>query len=377
MAGIYIHIPFCRKACHYCDFHFSTSLKTKEKVLSAIVTELCTRTSEIKGQAVETIYFGGGTPSLLSYDELHSILSALQREYEIIQHPEVTLEANPEDITPEALNHWKNLGFNRLSIGIQSFNEEILTWMNRAHDAKQALECVPLAQDAGFGNISIDLIYGVPHRTSVQWKEEVTKALALNTTHISAYCLTIEPQTAFGARAQKGEVLSSPNAQSADEYAALIALGRKHEMLPYEISNFSKPGFISQHNTNYWRGQSYLGIGPGAHSYVNGKRSWNVSHNVKYAKGIHDLDSISESEVLSIKDQYNEYIMTGLRQYKGVELEYIQHAFSCDLLSMFSGVIDSYSSSGHLTHTDGHLKLTEKGILLADRIASDLFQTND
>ena len=377
MAGIYVHIPFCRKACHYCDFHFSTSLKTKQQVLDALVTELTSRVSELENEQIETIYFGGGTPSLLSYAELNKVLSALQRTYGMSTNPEVTLEANPEDITPEALKLWKNLGFNRLSIGIQSFDEDILIWMNRAHDARQAHDCVPLAQAAGFSNISIDLIYGVPHRDPAHWAEEVKTALALNTTHISAYCLTIEPSTAFGARAKKGEVLSSPNTQSAEEFSTLIELGVPHGMKPYEVSNFSKNGFTSRHNTNYWKGRSYLGIGPGAHSYVNGKRSWNVSNNVTYAKGIHDLSSISEFEILSAVDQYNEYIMTGLRQTEGIDLTHIIKEFKCDLQALYPSIITSYVASRHLIHEGNHLKLSQKGILLADRIASELFQTND
>jgi len=377
MAGIYVHIPFCRKACNYCDFHFSTSLKSKKDILAAIEVELKSRAHEIGSEEVHTIYFGGGTPSLLSSAELGGVLSALQREYNVSSTPEITLEINPEDATISALKGWRDLGVNRLSVGIQSFNEEILSWMNRAHNAQQALECVRLAQACGFHNISIDLIYGVPHRTKEHWKQEVKTALLLNTTHISAYCLTIEPSTAFGARAAKGEVLSLPSEHSAAEFLMLIELGKPYDIVPYEISNFSKPGFTSRHNTNYWRGSNYLGIGPGAHSFVNGKRSWNVSNNITYYKGISDLRSISEFEVLTAVDQYNEYVMTGLRQTEGIDLNYITDRFKINVLALYPSIVNSYMASAHLQKTDSHLKLTEKGILLADRIASELFQTND
>ncbi len=373
MAGIYVHIPFCRKACHYCDFHFSTSFKTKDAVLAKMLSELEQRKSDLKGEIIETIYFGGGTPSLLSSVELKKFIELIRLNYDVSANAEVTLEANPEDISKELAISWYNLGINRLSIGIQSFNDEILSWMNRAHNVDQAFSSVKHSQDAGISNISIDLIYGVLQRNMDAWKTEVSQALSLNTTHLSAYCLTIEPKTAFGKKAAQGEILSSPNAESSEEFLTLIELGNKQGMNLYEISNFAKDGFISKHNSNYWKGVNYLGIGPGAHSFISNTRSWNISNNALYAKG----NFTSESEVLTPKDRYNEYVMTGLRRKEGIEKDTLLREYQVNLDKEFSEVLSHYSSTKDLILDQNRVYLTHKGLLLADLIAIELFLTNE
>ncbi len=377
MAGIYIHIPFCRKACHYCDFHFSTSLKTKENVLEGIRIEALQRRKELATSTIQTIYFGGGTPSILESEELGEILRVIHENYSVSSDAEITLEANPEDISSIKVKEWKELGINRLSIGIQSFDEEILSWMNRSHNADQALSAVKLAKESGIENVSIDLIYGVPHRNSEDWKNEILTAITLNTDHISAYCLTIEPDTVFGKKASKGEILSSPNSASSLEFLELVTVLSEHNIELYEVSNFSKLGCESKHNSNYWNGAEYIGLGPGAHSYGPGRRSWNISNNVLYAKGVQNNTPVSESETLSTIDEYNEYIMTNLRRVSGLNLEVLRQKFNVDLVDVFSETINQYQSSGNLVVLPNIVKLSIKGFLLADRIASDLFLTHD
>ncbi|HCY46642.1 MAG TPA: coproporphyrinogen III oxidase [Flavobacteriales bacterium] len=377
MAGVYIHIPFCRKACHYCDFHFSTSLKTKDSVLNGIHLEALQRKESIADQEIKTIYLGGGTPSLLSSSELENILDAIHTHYSVSSTPEITLEANPEDITDAVVKSWINLGINRLSIGVQSFNEDILTWMNRSHNSTQASSSVKTAQNAGISNISIDLIYGVPHRTPKDWMNELKSAIDLNTPHISAYCLTIEPETVFGKKAAKGAVLASPSAASSAEFIALVERLKDDGIHFYEVSNFSKLGFESKHNSNYWNRADYLGLGPGAHSFIDGTRSWNISNNALYAKGVKTGLPVSQSETLSSIDSYNEYIMTNLRRREGINPKLITANYGVTLSQNFKDILTRYEASKDLLIAENSIKLTQNGFLLADRIASDLFLTHD
>lgn len=377
MAGVYIHIPFCRKACHYCDFHFSTSLKTKDSVLNGIHLEALQRKESIADQEIKTIYLGGGTPSLLNSSELENILDAIHTHYSVSSTPEITLEANPEDITDAVVKSWINLGINRLSIGVQSFNEDILTWMNRSHNSTQASLSVNTAQNAGISNISIDLIYGVPHRTPKDWMNELKSAIDLNTPHISAYCLTIEPETVFGKKAAKGAVLASPNAASSAEFITLVDRLKDADIHFYEVSNFSKLGFESKHNSNYWNRADYLGLGPGAHSFIDGTRSWNISNNALYAKGLKTGMPVSQSETLSSIDSYNEYIMTNLRRREGINPKLITANYGVTLSQNFKDILTRYEASKDLLIAENSIKLTQNGFLLADRIASDLFLTHD
>lgn len=377
MAGIYVHIPFCRKACYYCDFHFSTSLKTKENVLSGILIEALQRKESLADQEVQTIYLGGGTPSLLSSGEIEDILTAIYKHYQISPAPEITLEANPEDIKEDSVKSWIKLGINRLSIGIQSFNEDILTWMNRSHNSSQASSSVKIAQKAGISNISIDLIYGVPHRSQKDWLNELKYAISLNTPHISAYCLTVEPNTVFGKKAAKGEVLSSPNESSSAEFITLVNSLKAADIHFYEVSNFCKVGFESKHNSNYWNRADYLGLGPGAHSFLAGTRSWNISNNAFYARNISTDTPVFESENLSVIDVYNEYVMTNLRRREGLNTRYILDELKVNVSIVFKDLLDRFLSSKDLVIEENYIKLTQKGFLLADRIASDLFLTHD
>lgn len=378
MSGIYIHIPFCKKACHYCDFHFSTSLDRKKDLVSAINKEILHRASSLEGQRVDTIYFGGGTPSILSYDELMSIFDTIQGHFNISSHPEITLEANPDDLTALHLRELKRTPINRFSIGIQSFRDEDLKMMNRAHEAKDGEYSVKAAQDAGFENITIDLIYAIPGLSMDHWKRNVEKALHLDVPHLSAYCMTIEEKTAFGKWEKTGKLVQAPDTLANDQYTYLvlqtILAGYDH----YEVSNFGREGFHSRHNTAYWQGIPYLGIGPSAHSFDgNRTRRWNVSNNPLYIKALEENTGYWEEEKLSDRDLYNEYIMTGLRTAKGIQIDTVANRFGVELLAQFEEEISGYLEEEWMERNGDQLRLTEKGFFLADRIASDLFLVNE
>ncbi len=323
--GIYIHIPFCKQACHYCDFHFSTSLKKKGELVDALCNELVLRKNELNGK-VETIYFGGGTPSLLSSEELQQIFETIYKNYKVSENPEITLEANPDDLSNNLIIQLSKSPINRLSIGIQSFFEEDLKLMNRAHNASEALECIKEAKKQ-FENISIDLIYGIPGMSNERWKKNLEIALNLNVPHLSCYALTVEPKTALKKFIEKGIVPPVDEEVAKQHYEILLHETEKAGLENYEFSNFGKPGFHSRNNTAYWEGKPYIGIGPSAHSYDGKSRSWNVANNTKYIKSIAEEIRPSEMEILSKEDRYNEYIMTGLRTKKGVSLEKVESEF--------------------------------------------------
>ncbi len=374
MAGIYIHIPYCRKACHYCDFHFSTILKSKGDLVNALVKEVELRKDEVQSQ-VNTIYFGGGTPSVLTEKELECIISVLQRSFSIDPNAEITLEANPEDINAENLKIWKSFGINRLSIGVQSFSDDILRWMNRNHSALQSISSVKLAQDTGLTNISIDLIYGVHSRTLSEWKNELELATNLATPHVSAYCLTVEEKTVFHKLEKDGSIITSPDESVESEFYSMLGHFSKTGIKLYEISNYAKPGFESKHNSNYWAGISYLGLGPGAHSFDGvDTRSWNVSNNGLYIKGMDNNNRVHEKEVLSLIERYNESVMTGLRKSSGIMLKRIEEVFNVNIQEEFDTEINKYVKSGHLDVGDNRINLTSQGFLMADRIASEFFK---
>lgn len=374
MAGIYIHIPYCRKACHYCDFHFSTILKSKGVLVNALVKEVELRKDEVQSQ-VNTIYFGGGTPSVLTEKELECIISVLHRNFSIDPNAEITLEANPEDINSENLKIWKSCGINRLSIGIQSFSDDILRWMNRNHSALQSISSVKLAQDIGLTNISIDLIYGVHSRTLSEWKNELELATNLATHHVSAYCLTVEEKTVFHKLEKDGSTITSPDESVESEFYSMLGHFSKTGIELYEISNYAKPGFESKHNSNYWAGISYLGLGPGAHSFDGvDTRSWNISNNGLYIKGMDNNNRVHEKEVLSLIERYNESVMTGLRKSSGIMLKRIEEVFNVNIQKEFDTEINKYVKSGHLDVGDNRINLTSQGFLMADRIASEFFK---
>ncbi len=373
MSGIYIHIPFCKQACHYCDFHFSTSLKKKDELVNALCTELVLRKEEI-GE-VETIYFGGGTPSLLSSEELNQIFETIYSNHKISENPEITLEANPDDLSEEQIHKFTNSRINRLSIGIQSFYEEDLKLMNRAHNASEALDCIVEAKKY-FENISIDLIYGIPGMSDERWKKNLEIALNLDVPHLSCYALTVEPKTALKKFIEKGIVPPVDEEVAKQHYEILLNETEKAGLENYEFSNFGKPGFHSRNNTAYWEGKSYLGIGPSAHSFDGNTRSWNVANNSKYIQSIQDGILPSEMEILSKEDKYNEYIMTGLRTQKGVSLQKVESEFGKNFSDYLRKQATNALQNKLLNLEDNTLKISKKGKFLSDGIAADLFLVN-
>ena len=373
MAGIYLHIPFCKQACHYCDFHFSTSLRSKEAMLDALHRELSARASYLEKQEIETIYLGGGTPSMLSADELQRLLDVVFKNFRMTSVPEITLEANPDDLTYFKILELKRTPINRLSIGVQSFRDEDLQWMNRAHTSTQADYAVKCAQDRGFDNITIDLIYSVPGLSAQAWQHNIEKALDLEVQHISAYSLTIEPKTVLGNQWAKGELHPAPDEVSEEQFRVLRQMLLRAGFEHYEVSNFCRPGMHSRHNSSYWKGAHYLGVGPSAHSFNGSSRQWNVANNAKYISGITTGTPSFEIEQLSETMRFNEYLMTGLRTQWGIDLSHIQQEFGIDLRQQEQTQLESFMQQGLLIEAENHIRLTESGLLRADRIASDLF----
>ncbi|MGB3775871.1 MAG: radical SAM family heme chaperone HemW [Leeuwenhoekiella sp.] len=374
MSSLYIHIPFCKQACHYCDFHFSTSLKRKSELVDALCSEMMLRKDEINGP-LETIYFGGGTPSLLEERDLEKIFKAIYSTFRVSENPEITLEANPDDLTEEKLKLLSRSEINRLSIGVQSFYDEDLKLMNRAHNASEASGCLELAKQY-FENISIDLIYGIPEMSNARWEENLDKALALNIPHISSYALTVEPNTALKKFIDKGLIKPVDDAVAQSHFEILQDKMSAAGFENYEFSNFGKPGYFSRNNTAYWTQKSYLGIGPSAHSYDGDRRSWNINNNTLYIKSIATGDLPIEREILSKTDKYNEYVMTGLRTVWGVSLKKIETEFGPKFRKYLLDQAEKHLLE-HLLFQDGDkLTVTHKGKFLSDGIASDLFLIN-
>jgi oxygen-independent coproporphyrinogen-3 oxidase len=374
-AGIYIHIPFCKQACHYCDFHFSTSMKKKEEMVLALAKEIELRKIEFQDQQVETIYFGGGTPSTLQIADLRFLIDTIYDHYTVVENPEITLEANPDDLSESYVLELKTIGINRLSIGIQSFFEEDLKLMNRAHDSAQAKKCLELASRY-FDNISLDLIYGIPGMTNERWQKNIETALSFGIPHISSYALTVEPKTALNKLIQTGKI-ASPNDEAAQaHFMILVETLEANGFIQYELSNFGKENYFSRNNSAYWLGKKYIGIGPSAHSYDGDSRSWNISNNALYLKAIQNGVLPNEVEKLTLEDRYNEYIMTGLRTVWGVSLVRIEQEFGADYLNYLNQQSQKFIVDGLLSITNNILKPTLKGKFLTDGIASDLFYLN-
>lgn len=374
MSGIYIHIPFCKQACHYCDFHFSTSLKNKDALVKSILMEIDNRINYLPNKTIETIYFGGGTPSLLSEKEIFQILEKLYKLYNVSNNAEITLECNPDDLSDEKLKELKRLEINRLSIGLQSFDEEELIWMNRAHTAKESESSVKRAQDRGFENITIDLIYGSKFSNLTNWKKTLDKAIALQVPHISSYNLTIEEKTKLGHDFKVKKEVAIDDEKSSEMFLEMIDRLEKNEFIHYEISNFGKEGFFSKHNSNYWKGEHYLGLGPSAHSFDGTSRQWNVSNNNLYIKYLEEKsEAYFEKEILTETERFNEYILTSLRTIWGINLDYLKTNFSSDFVNNFLNQIQEYIKQETVVVKDKTYTLTEKGKLLADKIASELF----
>lgn len=373
MAGIYIHIPFCKKACHYCDFHFSTSLRFKEEVIEAILKELKEQVTYLDGESIETIYFGGGTPSLLVKEELEEILSQIKAFYNVIDFPEITLEANPDDLSIEKLLELNAVGINRLSIGVQSFFDEHLNWMNRAHTGLESEECIKNAIELGFDNITLDLIYGMPNLTDRQWSENISKAISLGVGHISAYNLTMEEDTAYAHYVKKGVYKAPSDETGAKHFSFLIENLEKAGYQQYETSNFAKKGEYSKHNSSYWRGKKYLGVGPSAHSFNGFSRQWNVANNKRYIDALKTKQPYFEIEELTNLDRVNEHLLIGLRTIWGCELNFIKENLDTKNYHTFLKELEHQKKLDMIFQKDNQFYLTTNGKLFADRIASDLF----
>ncbi|WP_297984824.1 radical SAM family heme chaperone HemW [uncultured Chryseobacterium sp.] len=371
---IYIHIPFCKQKCSYCNFHFSTSLNFKDEMLAAMKKEIFLRKDELQNTTLKSLYFGGGTPSILSVDELKSLIDEVLKYFDFEENIEITLEANPDDLSKDFLKELSRTEINRLSIGTQSFFDEDLKLMNRAHNASEAESSIKRAQDFGLENISIDLIYGSPTSNFEIWKENLNKTIALQVPHVSSYALTVEPKTALENWISKGKVQSPKEAEQNREFYYMSDFLKDNGFDHYEISNFGKPGFHSKHNSAYWKYQEYLGIGPSAHSY-NGdnRRSWNIANNQKYILFLNDSKTAYETEILSEKDQFNEMLMIGLRTIWGVDLKQLNEKFGDEVLEHFQKEIQPKIEEGILIIENEHLKIPEKHWFLADGIASDLF----
>jgi oxygen-independent coproporphyrinogen-3 oxidase len=375
MSGIYIHIPFCKQACHYCDFHFSTSLKKKDEMVVALAKEIAMRKNEFQDEIVETIYFGGGTPSILAISDIRLLIDAVFDNYKVISNPEITVEANPDDLSEERIVDLSANKVNRLSIGVQSFFEDDLKMMNRAHNSAEAKKSLEIATKY-FDNISIDLIYGVPNMSNEKWLQNIETALSFNVPHISSYALTVEPKTALHTFIQKG-IISQPDDEVAQEHFHLLAdrLAEKG-FIHYELSNFGKENYFSKNNSSYWLGKNYIGIGPSAHSYDGISRSWNVSNNTQYLKSIEENKLPSETEILTLADRYNEYVMTGLRTIWGISLKRIETEFGDSYLNYLNRQASKYLEDHLLFIDDDILRTTKNGKFLSDGIASDLFLLN-
>lgn len=374
---IYFHIPFCKQACHYCDFHFSTSLKYKADVLQAMQKELEIRASYLEDKELHSIYFGGGTPSVLEADEISQLIDQVGLYFEIASDAEITLEANPDDLDKTKVRALRNTPINRFSIGIQSFYEEDLKWMNRAHNAVEAASSIMRVQDAGFENITCDLIYGYPLLTNEKWASNMQRLIDFDIPHISSYAMTVESRTALDHFIKQGKTASLNEEQSAEQMLmlidTLIANGFEH----YEISNFAKPGKYAQHNTNYWRGKHYLGIGPSAHSFNGTSRAWNVANNAKYIAGVEEGPLHIETEQLSLEDRVNEYIMTSLRTMWGIDLNKVKNEFGIDARNYLEREVRQFVEKREVELADHVIRLTSTGKLVADHIASTLFLVDE
>lgn len=371
MSGIYIHIPYCKQACNYCDFHFSTSLNNRDKMTAALVKEIGLRKDYLSDKDVKSIYVGGGTPSLLSETELNALFIEINRNFNINKDAEITLEANPDDITKAKLAQWRSAGINRLSIGLQSFNDDELKWMNRAHTALESINSVKMAQDMGFENISIDLIYGSKFQTLQIWENTLLMAVDLQTKHISSYNLTIENKTLLGTKYSQGNEPAISDELSSSQFVLMQDILVQNGFIQYEISNFGQENFFAIHNSNYWMGQSYLGVGPSAHSYNGTSRQWNLKNNSLYIQGLETDNLVFEKEELSLNEKYNEYVLTRLRTIWGCDINQMEALFGKVITAHFKLLLER--KQDFINFKNGIYTLNNKGKLQADGIASSLF----
>jgi oxygen-independent coproporphyrinogen III oxidase len=373
MAGIYIHIPFCKQACYYCDFHFSTNQSMREELIRSISHEIDFQKEYLQGEVMDTIYFGGGTPSLLTRQELDIIFNSIYKHYRVATLPEITLEANPDDLSQQKIIALKDSGINRVSLGVQSFDDAILKFLNRAHSSKDAMESIHRLREIGISNLSIDLIHSIPGQDDRLLKQNLEKVINLAPQHVSVYSLTIEEKTVFGKWASRGQLKAMEETYSAAQFElvmdTLTTIGYQH----YEISSFCMPGFESKHNSSYWQQKKYLGVGPGAHSFDGMSRQFNISNNHLYMKSLHEGKIPFEKELLTRENKINEYVFTSLRTSGGCHLSYLISNYEYDLKKINSAYIQSLVDEGYVMLSDETLFLTRQGKLLADKIASDLF----
>ncbi len=373
LAGIYIHIPYCKKACSYCNFHFSTNRKDKSEVLKCINMELEMREAYLKNKSIDTIYFGGGTPSILNKSEINHILQTILNNYKVKETAEITLECNPDDLDEQTLIHLKESGINRLSIGVQSFDERDLKLMNRSHSAKQSENCLKLAKQIGFENITIDLIYGLPNQSLSDWENNLQKMFAFNTSHFSAYTLTIEDKTALKHLVEKKKVILPKEQIVLAQFKVLMQSAKTNGYVHYEISNFAKEGCFSKHNSSYWKSKNYLGIGPSAHSYNGKSRSWNISSNKKYIHNLIEGKGCFQQERLSKKTRYNEYVFTSIRTIWGVNTKTIKTQFGIKYQSYFLKEVQKWEQQKRIKKSKEIYTLTNSGKFISDSITADLF----
>jgi oxygen-independent coproporphyrinogen-3 oxidase len=382
LAGIYVHIPFCKQACNYCNFHFSTSLKLKDEMIAALTKEiLLTKVFVDEGdvlhvgkkEQIETLYFGGGTPSIIDIKDLELLFAALKEKFIFSADIEITLEANPDDISPKKLALWKQAGINRLSVGIQSFIEEELVWMNRAHTAVESLQCIEDIKAAGFTNFSVDLIYGSPLLTNDNWKRNTDKIIEKNIPHISCYALTVEPKTALNKMIIQHKKEPVDTAKQAEQFILLMDWMEQAGYDHYEISNFAVPGMKSKHNSSYWQGKRYHGFGPSAHAYDGKSRQWNIANNALYIQSLKNNIIPFEKEILTTTQQLNEYIMTSLRTMEGLNLGTIEERFGNKIIRQLQSASEKWKLGGKVLIDDNKIVLTKQGKLFADGIAADLF----
>jgi oxygen-independent coproporphyrinogen III oxidase len=373
MGGLYLHIPFCKQACHYCDFHFSTSLRLKTQLVDALCKEIELQKSFISTNTLSSIYFGGGTPSILSESDLKAIFSAIHTHFHVDTNAEITLEANPDDIDAEKVDFWKKAGINRLSMGIQSFREKDLQLMNRAHTASEAFKAIEIARHSGIHDITIDLMYGLPNQSLSDWQENLNHFVALKIPHLSAYCLTVEDGTHLGRLVHTQKVQVADDELARAQFNLLLSTVKENGYEQYEISNFCLPGHEAQHNSSYWKSKPYLGIGPSAHSYNHTSRRWNVASNLKYIQAIERGEPAFEEETLSEKDKLNDYILTRLRTKWGMDSQEMKALFSANVLQQVEKALAQQLALGNVLAQGSVFVLSEKAKFIADRVSMELF----
>lgn len=373
MAGLYLHIPFCKQACYYCDFHFSVNTDLKADLVRAMIQELELQAHYLGGEPLETIYFGGGTPSLLSEAELNSVLNAIYKLHKVVPAPEITLEANPDDLSLEKLTTLAGAGVNRLSIGVQSFDNQVLQFLNRAHTADEATKCIEDAQQAGISNLSIDIMFGLPHQHESILHKDLASAIALQPAHVSVYSLTVEEKTVFGKWAQQGKLKIATEPEAARQFELVMDTLESKGYTQYEISNYAKPGFESRHNSSYWQQKKYLGIGPSSHSYNTDTRQFNISNNYRYVQALSTGKIPFELEHLTRANKINEYIFTTLRTNRGCNLTVLKQDYNYDLAVHAGKALARMVANKQITLVADTLVLTRTGKLVADQLALEFF----